>query len=268
MRAWRIDRRAAVQGRAVEDRQRRAGRDRRRRRGRSALRHARCRRSLRRRSAALRPCWRSATCSGGQTGRPAGAEAPVAVEVDHRLFQGHRPAAAFGGDVEIALEVDRRELLPRQRPRLEAAVGAQDDVVDLDQGAAGEAEASSRASAQPEDDAALSRRRGMARSASREEAAVGEGDRAVDLQPPPFAVGVGVADRLAAALPGLAQGRLGEGRRAEAFGDLRDRDLDLEAVAPLMNPFDRERDEDGLRRRDGLVGVGDQARLARPRAGR
>ena len=72
---------------------------------------------------------------GRADGQPAGAEAAVAVEVDHRLFQRRRLAAAFGGDVEVALEVDRGELAARQRARLEAAVGAQDEAVDDDQGA-------------------------------------------------------------------------------------------------------------------------------------
>ena len=68
-------------------------------------------------------------------GRKSGdAEAAVAVEVDQRLAQRRGPAAAFGGDVEAAVEVDRGKLTAGERLRLEAAVGAEDDVFDFDQG--------------------------------------------------------------------------------------------------------------------------------------
>jgi hypothetical protein len=89
------------------------------------------------RPAAGPPCFRGALLgdrrrrAGGEAG---GAEATVAVEVDQRLPQRRERRAPPGGDVDMALEVDRGEMPARQRLRLEATVGPQHDVVDFDQG--------------------------------------------------------------------------------------------------------------------------------------
>jgi hypothetical protein len=71
---------------------------------------------------------------GRADGQATGAEAAVAVEVEHGLFERRRLALIGGGYIEMALEVDRGELAPRQPLRLKAPVGVEDDAVGPDQG--------------------------------------------------------------------------------------------------------------------------------------
>jgi hypothetical protein len=55
------------------------------------------------------------------------------VEVDDQLAQRRRPAAVFAGDAGVTAELERDEAGARQLSRLEAAVGAQNQVFVFDQ---------------------------------------------------------------------------------------------------------------------------------------
>ena len=147
----------------------------------------------------------SAIGSGAQVGRPATSSRPSRSKSMSDLLQRRGLAAAFGGEVEVALELDRGEAVARQVSGLEAGVGAQHEFVAFDQRAA--------AGGRRAGDALSARIAAEERAASPQPAkwhgeVSGDWRRlpsvkirfAVDLQPAAGALGFGVADLPAAAL--------------------------------------------------------------------